>query len=324
LNDKPSIAVSQHPNTAGTVYAAYLRNPINDNMQPQAIGFAMLDNVTQPNPGQWKVRTDVPIPNPGQVQCPIVVVDQTSSESLGSVYVIYLDWAHDGIYIYRTSDKGASWSLSAYLNLSTANTLIHLAGASDARICFNRGASQCVLAASMISARYEWHSLPDASRGSIGMVFNAWDGLDVNTAKMHSYFVRFNPLHCDGLNPCGPAFDKGPVVLTDASLDSWNPNLDYDSVGNYIASWYRRTDNSTLLYRTEFAALGSDGTLNHMIACPSCPVGDITRYTLVAGYSYQLGEYKEIWYTSYLGFAAGSTVDIASSYGNIASYNVVP
>ncbi|HEV7426394.1 MAG TPA: hypothetical protein VGQ46_08495 [Thermoanaerobaculia bacterium] len=108
LDDKPSIAVSQHPNTAGTVYVAYLRNPTNGNQQPQAIGFAMLDDVTQPNPGQWKVRTDVPIASPGQVQCPIVVVDQTSSEPLGSVYVIYLDWAHDGIYVYRTSDKGAS------------------------------------------------------------------------------------------------------------------------------------------------------------------------------------------------------------------------
>jgi hypothetical protein len=212
---------------------------------------------------------------------------------------------------------------AGYLNLAAATQVIHF-NTSDSRICYDRAFNQCVQAASMISARYDWHSVPDANYGNIGMVFNAWDSLNINTAKMHSYFVRWNPLYCANGNPCGPAFDKGPIVLTDATFDSWNPALDYDSSGNYVASWFRRTDNSTLLYRTEFAALSSGGTLDHMIACPSCTVSDITRYTRVGNYSYQLGEYKEIWYTSYLGVAAGSTVDISSTYGNIASYNVVP
>jgi hypothetical protein len=319
--DKPSIAVSQHANTAGAVYAAYLRNPINGSQSQQTIGFAMLDGVTAPA-GQWKVRTDVPTPTPGSLQSPIVVVNQTSAESLGSVYVIYVDWALQRIYVYRTSDQGASWTSETYFDLT--NTGVFLSGGSrDLRICTNRTNGDCVVAASIVSARYNWHSTSDTPSGSIGIVLNARDGSDVNTAKMHSYFFRWNPAPtCGG---CVRGFDRGPIALTDATLESWDPALDYNSTGNYVMAWYRRVDNSTLQYKTEFAYVLNDGTLDHMITCASCRTSDPTRYPKAGGnFAYAIGEYQDIWYTSYLGYASSATIDIATSYGDVATYQVVP
>lgn len=100
--------------------------------------------------------------------------------------------------------------------------------------------------------------------------------------------------------------------------------IDFDSSGNYVVSWYRRVDNSTLLYRTEFAYVLNNGAVDHLISCPSCRISDMTRYPKVSNYAYAIGDYQDIWYTSYLGFAAAVTVDIAASYGDIATYNVVP
>jgi hypothetical protein len=323
--DKPSIAVSQHPNTAGAVYATYLRNPVNGTTLTQSIGFAMLDNVTPPA-GQWKIRTNVPTPTPGSLQSPIVVVNQTSSESLGTVYVIYVDFARNWIYVYRTSDQGASWSADTtppYFDLQTTN--VRLSGYLDHRICTNRPNGDCIIAASIISARYNWHNAPDTNSGSIGFVLNAWDGSDLTVAKMRSYFFRWNPWPPCGISCRG--FDKGPVALTDSTLDSWNPAIDFDSTGNYVVSWYRRNDNSTLLYNTSFAYIMNDGTFHHVITCSSCRTSDITRYPKLGGVQplgYSIGDYQDIWYTSYLGFASAATVDIATSYGDIAAYNVVP
>ncbi|MEA2237651.1 MAG: hypothetical protein QOC81_2375 [Thermoanaerobaculia bacterium] len=327
LIDKPSIVVSQDPNTAGTVYATYLRNPVNGAPSfTQSIGFAMLDDVTPPA-GQWKIRANVPNPPSGSggLQSPIVVVPQISHGGpYGRVYVIYLDWGFHRIYVYESDDKGFSCDPKGYFDLLNDST-IRLAVSPEGRICVNRSAGDCIIAASIISARYNWHEVSDTPSGSIGIVLNAWDGPDVNTAKMHSYFFRWNP--APTCNPvCSPGFDRGPFALTDASLDSWDPAIDYDPAGNYVVSWYRRTDTSTLQYKTAFSYVLNGGTLDHTISCPTCRTSDIRRYAIIGSppYAYSIGDYQDIWYPSYLGFAASATVDIATSYGDIAAFNVVP
>jgi hypothetical protein len=317
LIDKPSIAVSQHANTNGTVYAAYMRVPVNGNGSAESIGFAMFDDVTPPA-SEWKIRTDVPTPvGSKNLQSPVVVINQTSSNSLSDVYVIYLDDATNRIYVYRTSDKGASWVSEGYFDL--LNTSVRLATVPNARICVDRTTGDCVGAESIVSARFNWHNPSDTSYGSIGIILSAWDGVDPSTAKMRSYFFRWLPV---------TGFDRGPIALTDASLDSWNPAIDYNSTGNYVVSWYRRVDNSTLNFRTEFAYMLNDGTFDHTISCGTCSTSDVTRYTAVtsggSAYAYFIGEYQDLWYTSYLGYAAAATVDISGTYGDIATYGVVP
>lgn len=327
--DKPGIAVSQHAGTAGTVYATYIRQPVNGNPGAQTIGFAMLDDVTAPV-GQWKIRTDVPIPfSGGQVQSPIVV-NQTSSELLGTVYVIYFDRVRSVIYVYRSSDKGASWSADGTFSYDLKAYGIYLGGYDEPRICVDAPSGNCVNATSTITARFNWHSGVDAPDGSIGIVFNAWDGNPNVTPmpKMRSYFMRWNPFPGSCGIPCR-GFDRGPTALTDNTLDSWNPAIDFDASGNYAVSWYRRIDNSSLQYKTVFSYVGNDGTYNFDITCASCRTSDAAHYTKVANYAYHLGEYQDIWYTSYLGFACAATVDVSANYGgvwygDIASYNVVP
>src|ERR1019366_8597113 len=100
----------------------------------------------------------------------IVVVDQTASESLGSVYVIYLGYANQRIYVYRTSDKGASWTADVpYFDLLN-NSAVRLAGTTPGiRIRVDPAIGKCVVAASIISARYNWHGASDALYGSIGL-----------------------------------------------------------------------------------------------------------------------------------------------------------
>src|ERR1051325_3852169 len=205
--DKPSITVSQDSAAAGSVFVAFQRvqlcpSACGPNPPPPSIGFALFDDTTPPA-GQWKIRTDVPTPSGHVTSSPIVVSDPTSSELLGAVYVLYLDYSANQVVVYYSADKGASWSFFSAFDIGQYG--IHLASSAslDPRICSNRSAGDCVFAPSIISARYNWHSSwpdPSAMNGSIGLVLNAWDGTNLAAAKMHSYFLRWNPMP-----PCGSA-----------------------------------------------------------------------------------------------------------------------
>jgi len=329
FTDKPSIDVNQWQDLAGAVYVAYMRvqtqrcvNPPYDCPTAPSLGFALYDA------GGWHLRTDVPTPvrPPGSwdaINSAIVVSDPLNGVGgpYGSVYVLYLDWTTNQIFVYLTDDEGLSWELMSSLNANDYGIYFGFPGGRDPRICSNRLNNDCIFAPTTLAARFNWHSDSCTSSRSIGMVLNAWDGPDPNTAHMHSYFLRWNPwMQCSG---GGRGFDK-IVQLPDGGLDAWDPAIDFDPSGNYVVSRYRRTDTNTLNYTTLFSYISNDGTWSHDINCPSCRVSDATRYVKHVQFGYHIGEYQGIWYTSFLNFAGAATIDIGTSEGDTAFYSVVP
>src|SRR3954452_10792787 len=112
--DKPSIAVSANPATHGTVYVAYREGASSGaNGANPSILVAMENEFTG---GHFQQRSRVPVPSglgSTWVNDATVMVDSET----GYVWVAYIDWDTNKLWLYESCDQAATWAYGFSLQL---------------------------------------------------------------------------------------------------------------------------------------------------------------------------------------------------------------
>jgi hypothetical protein len=221
--------------------------------------------------------------------------------STGYVWLAYLDWATDILWLYESTDQAATWSYGWSLQLPE---LLDGQTHSD-KICPTQ--NNCIEARSMIAARLNFRA-PVNGGNTIAFLFHA------RTAGVSQiYGVRF--LMGGGWPQ---KFDPNGIHLLTSGNDAWDASFDFDTQGNYVASWYERQSN--LQYVTKTASLSSDLSTLTGASCFVCTPSDVSIYTARG-----VGEYQDIWYTSSVGawiLGTVATHPVGATYqGDAVSYN---
>lgn len=209
---------------------------------------------------------------------PLVVAELTRNY----VYLLWLSWATNQIYIARSTDGGLTWGEPEALTAGTAGRPLIGPFHQDSQDVCLPGATQCFGARSTIMARYNW------ATHTVGVVWHrrkAGDGQTGETRLPTEVKFAYYDL---GLQEWSEA-----KSVSEQAGAQWNPALDFDSSGRYLVTYYDTRDDASgatyRLYGSRLSALGDrlepDRRLSNTAGRAALPGGAGT-----------LGEYHDVWY----------------------------
>src|SRR6266513_3451391 len=206
--DKPSMTISTDLWNLGWTWVTYVKNP----RLPGNSTIYLHRSIDGINYSQGVT----PLSGSGYAS-PVVVVDSTS----GYVWLVWLSYADNKIYIASTADAGFHWSTPVSFDAGTANQ--PLLGPGIDLLCDNIN-GPCVVGRSMLDAKYNPYDR------SIGVVWHRREpvqqGQLFNQTRTDVFFNSFSTTSSQwrGVHK----------VNSDSSTnDQWNGALDVDDTGHY-------------------------------------------------------------------------------------------
>ena len=296
--DKPAIDVSWHSGSLGYVYTAYVYMYGGTNPVTTYIGVSRSTDggVTFP-------QTTVPYSTQDTINGVQVLVDYYS----GYVYVLWIDFSDNTIYMSTSKDMGTTWSApESVASGKMLNTNAYLNG--DVR------------AGSLPMARYNWVA------NKICLVWHEWqkDAPSNCNSLPHGYPGCTTDVYYIAKSPSGW---QGKVKISDAPTnDQFMPALDFDLTGNLTVTFYdRRNDTNNIKYHQYMAHIDSNGSPLQANTRVSTFQSDPTKYTQ---YPCFIGDYQDIWDQTISNvdnyFSAWVGIPVSTGIGDIYLSTIVP
>lgn len=276
--DKPSMVVDWSPQNLGWVWVTYVKVPVFFGGTNTIYLYRSIDGVNY---------SQAPATISGfNIHSPTVVVDS----STGYVYLLWISYSDNKIYVAYTTNGGVSFSTPIGFDAGSANE--PLLGPGNDSICDNLG-GPCINARTILSARY------NSVNHSIGVVWQRRE--PVNGAPAPYSNVKTD-IFFNSYSTTSQEWRGTRKVNHSSSVnDQWNGALDFDDIGYYIVAWYdRRNDPNNRkyeIYATRLTAMGErveyygdvliygGGSLNQ---------SDPTVYEPYQG-RILMGEYHDVW-----------------------------
>jgi hypothetical protein len=325
--DKPSVAVSWHSGTRGTVYVAAFRADLHNQYLPTLRVYRSREvvgpEIDPNNPGamKWELMHEEIIG--GLAWSPQIVVDS----STGYVYLLWIDRETSQIHLKRSINQGDTFgvarSFRAALYPDNGNRvfLYPIYGSpSLRRICDVTGAT-CVDAVSALAARYNW-----ASR-SIGVV---WHGRGDTDNMNNAIYSDNTDVYFNSFSTTSQAWGTVKRVTAVSTNDQWAPALDFDGSGNYLVTYYDRRDDTAdikyNLYATKLTSAGDRITGENDVHV-STEASDPRKYANLGTSSktlYSLGEYQDVWNWNGKWYAAHVCIPESGTQGDVCVASIAP
>ena len=239
--DKPAGAISAYPSTFGQVYCAFMAISLVNPPGPSTL------YVYKQVGASWTLWSSLSFPTNMAPQSPALVVDKAS----GDVLLFHVDWANDVIYAWRipatTAQPLGPWPLSL-TGVASFYT------PSNGTICDSAGGN-CIFQRSTLLAKQ------NPIDGSVAIVFHArvtnpGFGRMPDTYTSRIYFARWNPSFNSWETPFKAITPPGQE-----NYDHWNAALDADNSGNYLVTFYARTNTQDLKYQVAAESVTSLGNV---------------------------------------------------------------
>jgi hypothetical protein len=252
--DKPDIAVSWHPYSLGYVYVAYTR-----------FKFGYPNNtrlfVARSTDGGVTFGTPVAV-RTGNIQGAQILVNSFN----GHVYVLWADYANNGIAMRTSYDYGQTWTAAeSVVTGEMLDFLDPIAGLARA--------------ITLPMARFNWVA------NRICVVWHEYDSIPGGGQDTNIYYTSKAP---------GGLWQAKIRINDDSGVnehyrDQFMPALDYDSNGNVIVGFYdRRDDPSNLRYHLYVSHINATGGSLEPNLRVSTFQSDPTSYPFI-------GDYQDIW-----------------------------